>query len=495
MHSNKLSVLPSSFESLAFLRTLNLSTNALTNDALDSITQISTLVELYLAHNAIEGQLPSTIASLKGLYILDLVGNKITALPESIGEIGRMRILLLGDNQLESLPWDALETLGDLYELDISSNKLKGDLVTSNIDNLTLPSLSNLDVHANSLAALSSSLHLPSLTQFNATQNAITATGTFFTNTPRLVHLSLSQNQLAALPDGIVHLTHLRTLDISNNIIEHIDPRLGLLDELTTFQWMGNLIRSRAWGSMDTEGIKSALRAKADEAVMREISEDLANARLNACRGECHGILDLSGKIKEMPLTEEMLSEHVHLNHFPILSKIILQKNKLSVVPMELSLVTTLTTLDLSRNFLPSKLFDQPVILESLVNLDISVNRLDSLEFLPTIISAPALKILDVSFNSLTSLIPLRVYFPNITILHANSNQLTSITPSDFEGLEIVQVNNNSINRLPPELGLVDSVRILGVDGNTFRVPGRRIVDAGSAAVLEWLRGRCVVQN
>src|ERR1700686_2566596 len=99
MHSNKLSEIPTSFQSFAFLRTLNLSTNSLSSDALDTITQISTLVELYLAHNSIEGPLPSTIASLKGLYILDLVGNKITAIPESIGKISRLRILLLGDNQ------------------------------------------------------------------------------------------------------------------------------------------------------------------------------------------------------------------------------------------------------------------------------------------------------------------------------------------------------------------------------------------------------------
>jgi len=149
--------------------------------------------------------------------------------------------------------------------------------------------------------------------------------------------------------------------------------------------------------------------------------------------------------------------------------------------------------LDLSRNYLSSKVFDQPITLESLIQLDLSVNRIDTLEHLPTAFSAPALKILDVSFNSLTSLAPLHKHYPSLLTFHANSNQLTFLEPADFEGLEIVQVNNNSINKLPPELGLVESLRVVGVDGNTFRVPGRRIVDAGSAALLEWLRGRCVV--
>jgi Leucine-rich repeat (LRR) protein len=491
MHANKLSALPPKFESFAFLRTLNLSNNTLRSTALESITQIGTLIELYLANNQIDGRLSRNIASLKDLQILDLEGNTISKIPDTICQLRRMRILLLGDNHLDTLPWKSLEKMGDLYQLDISSNKLEGDLLPTD-DEITFSSLSNLDLQSNSLSTLPSNLHLPSLTQFNATQNCLLSTGTFFTTTPRAVHISLAQNQLAAIPDGIVHLAYLRSLDVSNNIIEHIDPRLGLLDGLTTFMWMGNLIRMRAWGSMDTEGIKSALRAKADEAVLKGIEEDLAMLKMNTCRGECAGILDLTKKLEETPLTTEMISQHVHATHFPVLSKAVLQQNKLTAVPKELSLVSTLTTLDLSRNYLSSKIFDQHVTLENLINLDLSINKLDSLDLLPTALSAPSLKTLDVSFNTLTSLIALHTHYPNLSTLHANSNQLTSLTPSDFEGLEVVQLNNNSINRLPPELALVTSLRVLGVDGNTFRVPGRRVVDAGSAALLEWLRGRCV---
>ena len=495
MHSNKLSALPTKFVSLAFLRTLNLSKNKLSIGVFDTISHIPTLVEVYLAHNELEGPLPPSVTALKELQILDLEGNKISSLPETFDKLRRMRILLFGDNHLESVPWKSLEHFRDLFELDVSSNNLSGDLVSSDIDKITLSALSNLDVHSNNLEALPSNLHLPSLTQFNATQNSLVTTGTFFTATPRLVHLSVAQNQLSILPDGIIHLAYLRSLDISNNVIEHIDPRLGLLDRLTTFMWMGNLIRMRAWGSMDTEGIKSALRAKADEAALKALDEDMGELSVKACRGECAGTLNLTGKLKESPLTEETILEHVHASHFPVLSKIILQQNKLTVAPMQVSTVATLTTLDLSKNYLTSALFDQPVVFENLIHLDLSVNKIDSLDQLPSVLSAPTLKILDVSFNSLTSLIPLHRHYPRLSTLHVNSNQLTSVTPDDFEGLEVVQINNNSISKLPPELGLVESLRVLGVEGNTFRVPGRRVVEAGSAALLEWLRNRCVVPS
>jgi Leucine-rich repeat (LRR) protein len=484
--------LPPNFESLQFLRTLNLSKNNFPIDIFDVISNIATLCEVYLAHNAIEGPLPAKIGNLNNLQVLDLEGNQITSLPDSIRKLKKMRILLLGENSMSELPWETFERFPDLYELDVYSNKLCGDLLPAAIEKLTLPSLSTFDIHSNSLTSLPSNLHLPSLTQFNATQNSITSTGTFFNTTHRLVHLSLGQNQLAVVPEGVIHLSYLRSLDLSNNVIEHIDPRLGFLDRLTTFLWMGNLLRVRTWGSMDTQGIKSALRAKADEDAMKTLEDGMADMDVDACHGECGGTLNLTAKLKEMPLTEEMISEHLHPTHFPHLTKMIVRQNKLTVLPSFIGIATTLTTLDLSKNILSSSIFDNPVTLDSLVYLDLSSNRLENLDILPVQLSAPALKTLDISFNYITSIIPLRSHYPLLRILHANSNQITALQPSDIDGLEIVQVNNNSINKLVPELGKVDSLRILGVDGNTFRVPGRRVLDEGSAGLLEWLRSRCI---
>jgi Leucine-rich repeat (LRR) protein len=495
MHLNRLSVLPANFGSLQFLRTLNLSKNVLDIGTLKPITNIRTLVELYLAHNDLEGPLPSEIAQLLNLQILDLEGNNLTSVPDSMSQLGRLRVLLLGENKLKSIPWSAFRSFTSLYDLDLHSNQFCGEIIPTDLDDITLPSVSNFDLHMNSLTHLPSNLQLPALTQFNATQNNLESTGTFFASTPRLVHVYLSQNQLSVLPDGIVNLAHLRTLDIANNVIEYIDPRLGFLEELTTFMWLGNLIRMRAWGSIDTEGIKSALRAKADEASLEGIVDDLATLKVDACRGECAGTLDLTKKLDCSPLTREMIELHCHPTHFPVLSKVVMQMNKLNSAPSEISLVTTLTTLDLSKNNLSARIFTEYICLPNLLHLDISVNKVDSLDLLPTVLSAPALKVLQASFNSLTHLAPLHRHYPNLNTLYVNSNQISSITPTDLEGLEIVQLNNNNINKLPPELGLVQSLRVLGVDGNTFRVPGRRIVEAGSAALLEWLRGRCVTSE
>src|SRR5947207_4395321 len=171
MHANKLTELPGKFQSFQFLRTLNLSKNALSSDSLQIIIHLTTLIELYLAHNQIEGPLTADIASLTHVQVLDLEGNKLTTIPNEIESLTRLRILQLGENHLESIPWSALQHLHDLHDLDLHSNKLSGDLLNDTTIQITLPSLSTFDLHANELTSLPGNFHFPNLTQLNATQN------------------------------------------------------------------------------------------------------------------------------------------------------------------------------------------------------------------------------------------------------------------------------------------------------------------------------------
>jgi len=56
--------------------------------------------------------------------------------------------------------------------------------------------------------------------------------------------------------------------------------------------------------------------------------------------------------------------------------------------------------------------------------------------------------------------------------------------------LEELDVRDNEIGKLPPELGLLP-LDVLLVDGNIFRVPQRRVWEReGTKGLLSWLRGR-----
>ncbi|KAG8816088.1 hypothetical protein FRC17_000468, partial [Serendipita sp. 399] len=107
----------------------------------------------------------------------------------------------------------------------------------------------------------------------------------------------------------------------------------------------------------------------------------------------------------------------------------------------------------------------------------------------------PTLSTLDLSYNALTTLAGVGVLFTpdaekkrkGLTTLRVRGNRLVSLEPleevaSQWKGSggipgwrgEEIDLRDNEIGRLPPLLGLLP-LEVLLVEGNTFRVPNRRI--------------------
>ncbi|XP_017980552.1 PREDICTED: plant intracellular Ras-group-related LRR protein 6 [Theobroma cacao] len=80
------------------------------------------------------------------------------------------------------------------------------------------------------------------------------------------------------------------------------------------------------------------------------------------------------------------------------------------------------------------------------------------------------LQILDLGQNSLQS-------------IPEGLNSLTSLTELDL--------SDNNISALPPELGLLEpSLQVLRLDGNPLRSIRRAILDKGTKAVLKYLKDK-----
>ena len=66
----------------------------------------------------------------------------------------------------------------------------------------------------------------------------------------------------------------------------------------------------------------------------------------------------------------------------------------------------------------------------------------------------------------------------------------------DVEGLKqlsklsILDLGNNNIGTVPPELGLLTNLRSLTLDGNAFRVPRPQILVKGTESIMAYLRDR-----
>ena len=117
---NDLTELPREM-SFEHLTKLSLIGNQLTSLPL-SMGELENLQELYLNENELVS-LPDTITQQKRLTILNVVGNHIVSLPANIGELQLLRKLYADENELKQLP-KTFGRLRSLEVLELGTNRL-----------------------------------------------------------------------------------------------------------------------------------------------------------------------------------------------------------------------------------------------------------------------------------------------------------------------------------------------------------------------------------
>ncbi|KAM7469578.1 hypothetical protein LguiA_007761 [Lonicera macranthoides] len=179
------------------LQVLGLDINNFGGEIPSSIGNLSIQLNfLALGHNHISGIIPAAIESLANLYVLQLENNLLSGpIPNSLGKLRNMQALLLRGNKLQGQIPSSLGNITLLFELDLSDNKLKGNIPASigNCKKLNL-----LDLSQNNLIG-----PIP--------DNVIS----IFSLS---ISLNLSRNSLtSSLPIEVGRLKNINALDISNN--------------------------------------------------------------------------------------------------------------------------------------------------------------------------------------------------------------------------------------------------------------------------------------
>ncbi|KAK2798130.1 hypothetical protein FQN50_008941 [Emmonsiellopsis sp. PD_5] len=514
LHGNVLTTLPKGLRRLQRLRSLNLSHNQLDAESFDIITEISQLTDLKIANNNIQGGLTPTIGSLSMLEVLDLHGNGLTELPDSLASLTSLRALNVAENHLTSLPFEALSGL-PLVDINGQKNRLQGDLIPSSVTRLN--SLQTLNVTGNSLEKLSAAanLDLPSLQQLSIDANRIKTLPNIAT-WKSLLTLTAEDNDLSAIPEGFLDLENLKVVDFTGNNITTLDEKLSLMDSLTSFHIANNPLRERKFLTMDTDELKRELRLRCEPEIHETEEEDgsvqteftlapESPTPPSAWRVKSGGVLDRSSTDLADLIPEDL--EPLIASSTGI-KCLYLHHNRFFRLPVPgLSLVAhSLTDLDLSNNPLETtELITAPFALPNLQNLTLSSTGLTSLEPLQANLSAPSLTFLDISNNRLTGSLPfIRYSYPNLITFLVADNQIESLEFDAVQGLQVLDVSNNNISSLPPRLGLLGTegtgnrgtcLRRLDVAGNSFRVPRWQVVSKGTEAVLEWLKNRITAEE
>ncbi|XP_073334791.1 vasorin-like [Pagrus major] len=222
LSQNELTEIPDGvFEMLSKLKNLDLSSNPITHISKDSFSGLVQLERLYLHANSIQSIHPEAFEGLEMLLELKLQGNQLTSLPSLnfpkllLLDLSHNNIPALGPSDLQtphlealkvaalgltSVDEDLIASLGNLHELDISSNQLTQ--VPQALKQDSLKGLIKLSLAANPLGELRAEdfQKLTGLQELDLSGlNLQGFPQSFFETFPRLVSLTAAENPFNCL--------------------------------------------------------------------------------------------------------------------------------------------------------------------------------------------------------------------------------------------------------------------------------------------------------
>ncbi|KAM0729669.1 Leucine-rich repeat-containing protein 40 [Formica fusca] len=483
LHNNLLEELPPVIGSLQKLKVLNLSDNKLENLP-PQFYMLEELCELYIKSNHIS-ILDPEIGNLIMLTCMDLSYNNLSKLPIGMGYLVRLVTLNLSHNMIKELPSD-ITSMRSLKILDVSFNQLE-----------ILPPLGELRkaekimLQSNNLKKFPDISGCSALTVLHLDNNNIPEIDSQCLETAgHLKKFTLQNNKIEVIPEEINKLINLEVFDLSHNNVSLVPFCIGILPNLKQFVIKGNNIKNIRADVIrcGTPRILTHMRQITDSTNIntRELLQSNTSISIYPDKYMMKNtkLLSLAGQ-NLLDLPEEVLENAAEAS----VTTIDLSRNKLSELSDKMSVVTTVIDLKLTSNHLthlPEWIGEKYKYLQV---LDISKNYLKSLPL--SISCLKYLQDVDLSFNRFID-IPEAIYdVVSLESLIANNNVIATIDVSSLEKLKrlaTLNLANNNIAHVPPELGNLKNLRNLSLSGNCFKYPRQAILMKDTEEILSYLR-------
>jgi Leucine-rich repeat (LRR) protein len=268
--------------------------------------------------------------------IVDLSGQYLREIPDSVYGNQELRWLILGNNELNELD-NRVCALTNLTFLNLTNTNLKELPICIN----NLKNLSVLDLNENRFKQIPKVIYeLNSLKYLNLNYNSLKHIDFSPPTFQNIISLSISNNKLKSLPTNLVSLKRLTYLDISNN------KRLSFNDVSSIISNCKNLQR------ISISGLK-----------IKKLDSSFNKLRLNG--------IDISNN----PIKEKVFNI---LSYQTRLKSLNVSNCKLSSLPLSLDKLDSLEYLDLSKNRfteIPAVVFE----IKSLIHLSLSDNKIENL--------------------------------------------------------------------------------------------------------------------
>lgn len=442
------------------------------------------VIRLELSKRGLRGTLPESFASLKGLFALDLSGNRLSGrlspfwslhnlislklsgnafadtLSEQMADLQNLRVLELQQNQLYGALPVGLYRLVRLQNLNLSQNKLEGSL-SGQIGNFR--QLTSLDLSRNQFTgSLPNSLsRLGRLSYLNLSANRLDGTLPASMSSLRsLKHLNLSANQFyGGIPESWTNLRSLQYVFLSGNQLgSGIVACLNAWESLRELHAQQNRFSDRfSHWSTPLKALRvldlSANRMPGTLSIALRNTPNLEHLNLsgNQLENKIPDYIFMMTKLRYLNLSNnelfgELPKTFSNLQSIEVLN---LSHNYLegSLEALLFTRLQQLHTLNISHNKLVKSLPKNIGQASRLQSLNLSHNQLDDgLEFLS---GMKSLQTLDISHNAFEGTLPPDwATNQKLAVLHAAYNQFEAEVPEEWNALTSLRTLDVSHNKL-----------------------------------------------
>eukprot|EP00761_Pharyngomonas_kirbyi_P001845 gb/GECH01001849.1/.p1 GENE.gb/GECH01001849.1/~~gb/GECH01001849.1/.p1 ORF type:complete len:711 (+),score=175.60 gb/GECH01001849.1/:1-2133(+) len=377
------------------------------------------------------------VSTMHWLKYLDISSNGIKELPDCLGNLSNLQVLIINKNELKSLP-GSIDNLKQLEELQVRLNQLRAWPPSVN----RLERLKKLDLAFNELEDVQYGL-ATRLSQFLGSGNIPLLTS--------LRHLNISFNNLTGFPTRLYEFRRLEHLDISANAIDKIPKSVEVFEEMKRFKAVDcgfksfpeHITRMHTLEELDLSDNK-----------VKEIPLNihslphLFSLKMTSCNLQATSHLMYLSKLTYLNLHENRIKTFPeHLDLLRCLKEIVLSKNLITEIPEDIGELEQLEILDVSRNRIKT-VPHQIGELRSLKTLNMEHNAIQNLP--SSISNLTSLTELNLGHNKLQEL-PRVSNMTHLQKLFAPNNQIPSF-PDGFDSLELLESLNlqrNHIETIP----------------------------------------------